>query len=75
MALCWDFLDAVHVSEPSIPVHLLIWAIGLLLVDNCDLRPAVDATRESGSVFGGLVVAPPPIPRATGCLVGPLFIQ
>jgi kynurenine formamidase len=73
--LCWDFLDAIHPSQPSFPVHLLIWAVGLLLVDNCHLRPAVDATAESGSAVGGLVVAPPPLPRATSCLVGPLFIQ
>ncbi len=73
--LCWDFLDASNDAEPSFQVHLLIWAIGQLLVDNCNLRPAVDAARESGSIFGGLVVAPPPLPKATGCLVDPLFIQ
>jgi kynurenine formamidase len=73
--LCWDFLDAVHPSQPQFPVHLLIWAIGLLLVDNCDLRPAVDAARQSRSAVGGLVVAPPPIPGATHSLVTPLFIQ
>jgi kynurenine formamidase len=73
--LCWDFLDASNDTEPSYQVHLLIWAIGLLLVDNCNLRPAVDAAAESGSAVGGLVVAPPPLPRATGCLVDPLFIQ
>jgi kynurenine formamidase len=73
--LCWDFLDAINPSEPAFPVHLLIWAIGLLLVDNCDLRASVDAAAESGSAVGGLVVAPPPLPRATSSLVGPLFIQ
>jgi kynurenine formamidase len=73
--LCWDFLDAASASEPSMPIHLLIWAIGLLLVDNCNLGPVAAATRESGSIVGGLVVAPPPLPRATGCVVGPLFVQ
>jgi kynurenine formamidase len=73
--LCWDFLDALAPSEPARQVHLLVWAIGLLLVDNCHLRPAVDATKLSGSSVGGLVIAPPAIPRATGCIVAPLFIQ
>jgi kynurenine formamidase len=73
--LCWDFHDGITPSEPSFPIHLLIWGIGLLLIDNCNLRPAVDAAARNGSAIGGLVVAPPPIPRATHCLVGPLFIQ
>jgi kynurenine formamidase len=73
--LCWDFLDGATANSPSIPVHLLIWAIGLLLVDNCDFGAALAAARESGSAAGGLVVAPPPLPEATGCLVNPLFIQ
>jgi kynurenine formamidase len=73
--LCWDFLDGVCDGEPAIPVHLLIWAIGLLLVDNCDLGPTVAAAKTNGSATGALVVAPPPLPEVTGCLVDPLFIQ
>jgi kynurenine formamidase len=73
--LCWDFLDAAHESQSPYPVHVLIWAIGLVLVDNCDHTAAVRATRESGSILGGLAVAPPPMPRASGALVDPLFIQ
>jgi kynurenine formamidase len=73
--LCWDFLDGKCEGEPSLPVHLLIWAIGLLLVDNCNLGPAAAEVAASGSALGAIVVAPPPIPTATGCLVDPLFIQ
>jgi kynurenine formamidase len=73
--LCWDFLDAVAPSEPALPVHLLIWAVGLLLVDNCELSAAAQLVRQSGSPAGALVVAPPAIPGATGALVHPLFIQ
>jgi kynurenine formamidase len=73
--LCWDFLDAAHESQLPYPVHMLIWAIGLVLVDNCDHAAALQMTKESGSVLGGLVVAPPPLPRASGALVDPLFIQ
>jgi kynurenine formamidase len=73
--LCWDFLDAIHPSEPRRQVHSLIWATGLLLVDNCNLAPAASLARETGVSTGGLVVAPPPLPKATGSLVDPLFIQ
>ena len=73
--LCWDFLDAICAHEPKAQVHLLIWAIGLLLVDNCNLGPAVASTGEGNSIVGGLVVAPAAMPEATGCLVDPLFIQ
>jgi kynurenine formamidase len=73
--LCWDFLDAVHDDEPVFQVHLLIWAIGLLLVDNANLSPAASAAKERGVSTGALVVATPPLPRATGALVQPLFIQ
>jgi kynurenine formamidase len=73
--LCWDFLDSSHPSEPAASVHLLIWGIGLLLVDNCHLAAAAEATRASGSITGSLVVAPLAIPGGTGCLVRPLFIQ
>jgi kynurenine formamidase len=73
--LCWDFLDAVLASEPVFQLHLLIWAIGLLLVDNSDLAVAAQRVRQSGRATGALVVAPAAIPRATGSLVQPLFIQ
>ena len=73
--VCWDFLDAVNPDEPVAPLHLLIWAIGILLVDNCDLSSAVRLTDQTGRADGALIVAPPAIPRATGSLVHPLFIQ
>jgi kynurenine formamidase len=73
--LCWDFVDAVAEGEPVFQVHMLIWATGMLLVDSCDFARAVEGVRGSGVITGGLVVAPPPIPRVTGSLVDPLFIQ
>jgi kynurenine formamidase len=73
--VCWDFLDSSHPSEPAVPVHLLIWGIGLILVDNCDLSSAARAARDNGSATGTLVVAPLAVPGGTGCLVRPLFIQ
>jgi kynurenine formamidase len=73
--LSWDFLDAVHPDEPVFQCHLLIWAIGLLLVDNSNLGPAAAQVRASGRSSGAFVVATPPVPRATGALVQPLFVQ
>ena len=72
--LCWDFLDSNHPSQPFVCVHRLIWAIGLLLVDNCHLAPAAQAARTNGRVTGGVVVAPLAIPGGTGCSVRPLWI-
>jgi kynurenine formamidase len=73
--ICWDFIDAVKAGEPSFQVHMLIWATGLVVVDNCTFTRALDAVQGSGVITGGLVVTPPPIPGATGSLVDPLFIQ
>ena len=72
--LCWDFLDSNHPSQPPVCVHRLIWAIGLLLVDNCDLGAAARAAARNGTVVGGLAVAPLAIPGGTGCSVRPLWI-
>jgi kynurenine formamidase len=72
--VCWDFLDATVAEEPSLCVHRLIRAIGLLLVDNCDLAGAAAAARQSGEKTGALAVAPIGIPGGTGCNVTPLFI-
>jgi kynurenine formamidase len=70
--LCWDFIDAIHPDEPWPSTHLLIWAIGLVIVDNCDFA-ALRARRSPST--GGLVIAPLPIPRGTGSVVNPLFIS
>src|SRR6202034_4342637 len=45
--VCWDFLDAVAPSEPVFQLHLLIFAIGLLLVDNSDLGAAAERVRQN----------------------------
>jgi kynurenine formamidase len=70
--LCWDFIDAVHPDEPWPSTHLLIWAIGLVIVDNCDF--AALRAHQSPST-GGLVIAPLPVPQGTGSAVNPLFIS
>ena len=71
--LCWDFLDAVHPDQPLGSVHLLTWAIGLVLVDNCDyarLRRAMDGERSTCAI----ALAPLPIVGGTGNNVNPLAL-
>lgn len=70
----WDFLDAGHPSQPPGAVHMLIWAIGLVLIDNCDFAAARVALAAAGKATGLLVVAPLRIPGATGCTVNPLLL-
>jgi kynurenine formamidase len=72
--VCWDFLDAIHPDEPHGPVHLLVWAVGLGLVDNCDLGKARDALRAEGRHSAMLVLAPLLMPGATASLVSPLLV-
>jgi kynurenine formamidase len=71
--LCWDMLDAHGHGVDTLGIHVLIWAIGLALVDNCELHLAAEALRDRQPV-GQLVVAPLAMPRATGCLVNPLLV-
>jgi kynurenine formamidase len=71
--LCWDFLDSNHPGEPLACVHLLNWAVGLVLVDNCDLGPAAAAAR-AGRATGTLAVSPIAVPGGTGSLVQPVLV-
>jgi len=71
--VCWDFLDAFAPDEPRAPVHMLNWAIGLVLVDNCDFA-RLRAALPAGQATGALVVGPLPIAGATGCNVNPVVV-
>lgn len=73
--LCWDFLDAMSPGEWHSAVHLLMWATGLVLIDNCDfsrLRSRVAALARQGDL--ALSLAPLVIPGATGSNINPLAI-
>lgn len=72
--LCWDFLDAHGHGEPPLAVHHLIWAVGLALVDSCELGPAAAAVRDRRPPAGLLTVSPLALPGATGCMVNPLLV-
>jgi kynurenine formamidase len=72
--MAWDFQDVVHPAEPMLSVHWLIWAIGLLLVDNCDFSSAIPVLRELGRYEGLFVLSPLPLEGATGGNVNPLLV-
>jgi kynurenine formamidase len=75
--IAWDFLDAFGggADEPVMAVHMLIPAIGLVIVDHCHFGPVIDLVRRVSNYSGALVVGISPVPKATGALVQPLFIQ
>ena len=72
--MCWDFFDAVHPDEPQLSVHRLIWAVGLLLVDNAELSAAAAALADTGRRIGALTVSPIGVPGGTGSGVTPLLV-
>lgn len=72
--LGWDFLDAHPAQGIALPVHALSWAIGLVLVDNCDLSQLSLALHSRSERAGLLAVCPLPIGDTTGCAVNPVVI-
>lgn len=72
--LCWDFVDANHPTQPRMAVHVLIWAIGLVVVDCCEFTRAAQVARDRGVGVGALALAPLRIPGATGSPVNPLLV-
>ncbi len=72
--VCWDFLDSGHPGEPPLCIHRLIWAVGLLLVDNCDLSAVPAALRDRDAKAGALSISPVAVPGGTGSAVTPLLV-
>lgn len=72
-AVAWDLLDAKHPSQVPAAVHLLNWAIGLVLIDNCDFSAARSALAANGHE-GLLMTAPLSVAGATGGNVNPLVM-
>ncbi|SDG36507.1 cyclase family protein [Pseudonocardia oroxyli] len=73
--LCWDMIDVMNPAFPAAAVHQLHWAIGLVLVDNCDFTAARAALARHDTHVGALVVAPLPLPGGTGCNVNPQLLM
>jgi hypothetical protein len=69
--LAWDFHDALHEEEPEFCVHNLLWAIGLVIIDNCEFTRVVQALRVAGRADCALAVLPFALPGGTGCNVTP----
>lgn len=72
--VCWDMLDGSAPEMVEGSLHYLNWAIGLVLIDNCNFTAARSLLRDAGTVVGALVASPLPISGATGCNVNPSFI-
>jgi kynurenine formamidase len=72
--LAWDMLDSREATEAHASAHILTWAIGLLLVDNCDFA-ALRARHGRGTkVAGALVVSLVAITGANGVNVNPIVV-
>ncbi len=72
--VCWDFLDSSHPQEPPLCIHRLIWAVGLLLVDNCDLSRVPAGLEGRATRAGALALTPIAVPGGTGSAVTPLLV-
>lgn len=70
----WDFMEATGPGESPYSVHVLIWAMGLILIDNCDFADLRKAIKDRKQKAGLLTVAPLKLEQATGCMVNPLLI-
>jgi kynurenine formamidase len=69
--LCWDLLDSPPTE--NFGAHLLIWAQGLAIVDNCDFAEAAGAFRRENRKTAMIAVAPVPVEGTTGCLINPIL--
>jgi hypothetical protein len=72
--LLWDMMDAMDDTHVRGSIHQLHWAIGMVLVDNCDFGRARTILAERRQFEAALAISPLPIPQGTGCNVNPLLI-
>jgi hypothetical protein len=73
--LVWDMLDSSTAKLTHASAHVLTWAIGLLLVDNCDFGELRAAIGPGTQPAGALVVAPLVIEGANGVNLNPLVLR
>ena len=69
--LCWDLLDSPPTE--NFGAHLLIWAQGLAIIDNCDFAQAVEVFRREKRTTAMIAVGPVPVEGSTGCLINPVL--
>jgi hypothetical protein len=72
--LAWDMLDSREAKAAHATAHILTWAIGLLLLDNCDFAAMRLAHGPGTKVAGALVVSLLAIEGANGVNLNPLVL-
>jgi hypothetical protein len=73
--LAWDMLDSAEAKAAHASAHVLTWAIGLLLLDNCDFAALRRALGPQTQVAGALVVSLLAIEGANGANLNPLVLS
>jgi kynurenine formamidase len=73
--LAWDMLDSREAKVTHASAHVLTWAIGLLLLDNCDFAALRRALGRGTRVAGALVVSLLAIEGANGVNLNPLILS
>jgi kynurenine formamidase len=72
--LAWDMLDSREAKAAHASAHILTWAIGLLLVDNCDFAALREHLGGGTQLAGALVVSPLLVPGASGVNLNPIVL-
>jgi len=73
--LAWDMLDSRDAKAAHATAHILTWAIGLLLLDNCDFAALRRAHGRGTGVAGALVVSLLAVEGANGVNLNPLVLS
>ena len=73
--LAWDMLDSAEAKAAHASAHVLTWAIGLLLLDNCDFAALRRARGPATRVAGALVVSLLAVEGANGANLNPLVLS
>jgi hypothetical protein len=68
-------LDSRDAKASHATAHILTWAIGLLLLDNCDFAALRRALGGGTQVAGALVVALLAVEGANGVNFNPLVLR
>jgi len=73
--LAWDMLDSREAKAAHASAHILTWAIGLLLLDNCDFAALREVLGGGTQVAGALVVSLLAVAGANGVNLNPLVLR
>lgn len=73
--IAWDMLDSREAKEAHATAHILGWAIGLPLVDNCDFAALRTELGPGTRLAGAIVLAPIAVPGANGVNLNPLILR